>query len=73
MGVAGDACRLPILSDFQAAGCVADVWVDRKDGGLTSLWPEAGRVVYLSVYQGRKYLKLKEYLLITNQSLYQLS
>ena len=72
MGVAGDACRLPILSDFQAAGCVADVWVDRKDGGLTSLWV-AGRFVYPFAYQGRKYLKLKEYLLITNQSLYQLS
>ena len=46
------------------------MWVDRKDGGRTSRWLEAGRVVYLSVYQGRKYLKRKGYLLITNQSLH---
>ena len=65
--VAGDACHWPILGGFQAVGCVAGMWVGRKDGGLTSVWLEAGRVVYPFVYQGCKYLKLKEYLLITNQ------
>ena len=47
--------------------------VERKDGGLTSLWLEAERSVYPFVYQGRKYMKNKGSLLITNQPLYQLS
>ena len=73
MAVAGVLRHWAIRGCFRAAGCVAGMWVDRKDAELTSLWLEAEGSVYLSVYQGRKYMKNKGSLLITNQPLYQLS
>jgi hypothetical protein len=62
-----------LASGFKAAWLRCWHVGGRKDSGLTSLWLEAEKSVYLFVYQGRKYMKTKGSLLITNQSLYQLS